>query len=147
MNGTILRITETITVDAPIERVWAVTVDLDALPSTTPTISSIERLDGGPVEVGTRARLSQPGLPRRVWTVETLDAPYRFAWATRLLGVRMVGVHDLAPAGHDRTELTLGVELEGRGAATFGRFARRSIARSLGLEAEGFSRAAAATAA
>lgn len=136
-----MQITETITVDASIERVWEMTIDLDSLPSVTPTVTRVERLDAGPVQVGTRARLSQPQLPRLVWTVETVDAPHRFTWATRLFGVRMIGVHELASAGPNQTHLTLGILFEGGGAAGMARLTRRSIARSLEVEAEGFARA------
>lgn len=136
-----MQITETVTIDAPIERVWALTLDLDALATITPTVIAVERLDDGPVQVGSRARLRQPGLRPRVWTVEQLDPPHRFSWATYLLGVRMVGVHDLSPAGEDRTHLALRVVFEGRGAALLARLGHRSIAKALATEAAGFARA------
>lgn len=137
-----MEITDTTIIDAPVERVWALTLDLEALPSTTPTVTEVERLDDGLVQVGSRARLVQPGLPRRVWTVEEVDAPHRFAWATRLLGVRMIGVHELAEAGPHRCRLTLRVVFEGRGAGLLARVGGRSIARSLAAEGAGFARAA-----
>lgn len=135
-------ITDITTIDAPIERVWALTLDLESLPKITPTVTSVERLDEGPVRVGSRARLAQPGLPARVWTVEELEAPERFAWATRLLGVRMIGIHELEALDADRCQLTLHVVFEGRGAALLGRLGRRSIGKSLTAEGAGFARAA-----
>ncbi len=140
-DGTTMEITETTTIDAPIERVWALTLDLDGLPSITPTVTKVERLDPEPVAVGSRVRLEQPGLPPRIWTVDQVDAPHRFSWSTRLLGVRMTGIHELARVGEDRTDMTLRVVFEGRGAALLGRVGRRSIARSLAAEATGFARA------
>jgi uncharacterized membrane protein len=140
-----VEIADTITIDAPVERVWELTLDVEALPSITPTVTSVERLDDGPVQIGSRTRLAQPGLPRRVWTIEELDAPFRFAWATRLLGVRMVGIHELASAGEDRCELTLRVRLEGRGAGLLESLGGRSMARALAAENAGFARAAVAT--
>lgn len=142
-----MEITETAVIDAPIERVWALTVDLEQLPSVTPTITGVERLDDGPVQVGSRARVSQPGLPARVWTVEEVDEPHRFSWGTRLLGVQMVGVHDLEAVGEDQTRLTLGVVFEGRGAGLLGRLARPSISKALAAEAAGFAQASGAMAA
>jgi uncharacterized protein YndB with AHSA1/START domain len=136
-----MEITDTITIDAPVERVWALTVDLDRLPAITPTVTAVERLDDGPVTVGSRARLRQPGLPPRIWTVEVVDEPRRFAWATRLLGVRMVGVHDLTAIGEDRCELTLRVLLEGRGSGLLAKLGGHSIARSLAAENLGFAEA------
>jgi uncharacterized membrane protein len=135
-------INDTITIDAPVERVWALTVDLDQLPAITPTVSAVERLDDGPVAVGSRARLRQPGLPPRVWTVEVVDEPHRFAWATSLLGVRMVGVHELTPLDADRCQLTLRVLLEGRGSGLLAKLGGASIARSLAAENLGFRQAA-----
>lgn len=135
----IMEITDTITIDAPIARVWALTVDLDRLPAITPTVDAIERLDLGPVVVGSRARLRQPGLPPRVWIVEVVDEPHRFAWATRLLGVRMVGIHELRALGEDRCELTLRVLLEGRGSGLLARLGGTSIARAVAAENRGFA--------
>jgi ligand-binding SRPBCC domain-containing protein len=140
-----VEITNTTTIDAPIASVWAATLDIETLPASTPTVTHVERLDSGPVQVGSRARLTQPGLPPRIWTVEELDAPHRFVWATRLLGVRMVGIHELASAGDGRCLLTLRVRFEGRGAWLLGGLGRRSIARSLTAEGAGFAAAAVAT--
>ncbi len=137
-----MEITDTLTIDAPIERVWALTLDLAALPAVTPTVTAVERLDEGPVVVGSRARLRQPGLPPRVWTVEVAEEPRRFAWATRLLGVRMVGVHELESLPDGRTQLTLRVLLEGRGAGLLHRLGGANIARSLATESAGFADAA-----
>lgn len=140
-------ITHTITIDAPIERVWDLTLDVASLPEITPTVTRVQRLDDGPIEVGSRAKLTQPGLPPRVWTVREVDAPRRFVWATRLFGVDMAGVHELAPAGPQRCELTLRVVFDGRGAGMLGRLSRRSIARAIAQEADGFARVATASAA
>lgn len=135
-------IAHTITIDAPAERVWELTVDLGSLPRITPTVTSVDLLDEQPVAVGTRARLKQPGLPPRVWRVEELDAPHRFVWTTRLLGVHMAGVHELATLGAERCQLTLRVLFDGRGSGLVGRLSRRSIARAIAQEAAGFARAA-----
>lgn len=139
-----MEFTQTRVIDATVQRVWALTLDLEGLPSTTPTIKSVERLDDGPMRVGSRARLTQPGLPARVWTVAEIDAPHRFSWSTHLLGVRMVGIHELEPVGDDRCRLTLRVVLAGRGATLLGRLAGRNLARALAAEGAGFASAAVA---
>lgn len=140
-----MEITDTTTIDAPIERVWELTLDIDRLPETTPTVAAVERLDGGPVRVGSRARLKQPGLPARTWTVEAVDPPHRFAWTTHLLGVRMTGIHELERLEPDRCRLTLRIRFEGRGAGLLGRLSRGSVGKALAAENAGFARAAAAT--
>ncbi len=138
-----MEITDTTTIDAPIERVWDLTLGIDRLPEITPTISAVERLDDGPLGVGSRARLKQPGMPARTWTVEEVDAPHRFAWTTRLVGVRMTGIHDLERLEQDRCRLTLRIRFEGRGAGLLGRLSSGSIASALAAENAGFTRAAA----
>ena len=68
---------------APIERVWDLTLDIERWPELTPTITSVERLEVGPLAVGSSARLVQPRQSPRVWTVTDLQAPTRFAWSAR----------------------------------------------------------------
>lgn len=138
-----MEITSTTTLDTTVEQAWALTIDVEALPAVTPTVTAVERLDTGPLVVGSRARLFQPGLRPLVWTVEQLDGPHLFAWSTRLLGVRMVGVHELSPLGEDACQLTLRLVLEGRGARLLGLLGRRSLSATLATEAAGFQAAAA----
>lgn len=141
-----MELSHTIDVAAPIERLWDLTVDLEGLPAVTPTIAAVERLDGsGPVRVGTRARLRQPGLPPRVWTVEEVEAPTRFVWSTRLLVVRMTGIHELEALSPTSCRLRLALRLEGPGAGLLARLAGRKLESALATEAKGFHRAATAT--
>ena len=84
-------------------------------------------------------------MPRRIWTVEQVDAPHRFAWATRLAGVRMVGIHELEHLEEGRCRLVLRIVLEGPGGRLPGRLGRRSLSRALASEAADFARAAVAT--
>lgn len=138
-----MEISDTTTIAAPIDEVWNLTLDVEGLPTITPTITSVERLDGtNAIVIGSRMRLRQPALPPREWTVETIDAPHRFAWATRLLGVRMVAVHDLDETADGQCELTLRLRFEGRGSTLLGAISRRSIARTLATENAGFATAA-----
>lgn len=144
-DGVLVEITNTTVIDATIDRVWALTLDIEGLPAITPTVTSVERVDNGPLQVGSQARLRQPGLGRRIWTVEVIDEQRRFAWATRLAGIRMVGVHDLVATSDGRTELTLRVQFEGRGAGLLAKVGARNIAKALEQENAGFVRATATT--
>ena len=47
-----MRLEHTIDINAPIDRVWDLTLDVEALPNLTSTMTSVERLDDGPLAVG-----------------------------------------------------------------------------------------------
>lgn len=96
-----MRVSHTIQIRAPLDRVWAVTLDVERWPDWTPTVTSVERLDGGPVQVGSRVRMKQPLQPPSEWVVTRCDAGKAFAWETRRPGLRMIGTHEMrtAPTG------------------------------------------------
>ena len=68
-----------IDIDATPAIVWAHTIDVESWPQTFPTVTTVERLDDGPLRVSSRARIKQPGQPHRVWTVTEIEAQHRFA--------------------------------------------------------------------
>jgi uncharacterized membrane protein len=131
----------TLPIHAGADVVWSLTEDVEAWPSTTPTMTSVERLDDGPLRVGSRARIKQPRLRPRVWTVTELEAPRRFAWQAKLGTVTMTGGHTIEPTAEGcRNTLTL--ELSGPGSRLLGVLGGRSLAAALRTENEGFRRAA-----
>jgi hypothetical protein len=151
----VVKISRTVDIEAPVERVWALTLDIERWPDHTPTMTSVERLDDGPLAVGSRARIRQPGQRRRVWTVSHLEPRRRFSWGTSLLGVRLRADHLLEPIAAERrdgpsgevggTRNTLVVELEGALARTLGAILRWPVQRAIAAENEGFRSAATAT--
>ena len=132
----------TIEIEAPVARVWALTVDLAGLPDVTPTITEVEVLDRGEVRPGTRARLSQPGLPTGVWIVEEVVPERRFVWSRTMPGLRMVASHLLEPVGDDRCRQTLSIEVDGGFASLARRVMRRPVEEALARENAGFAAAA-----
>jgi hypothetical protein len=128
-------------IHAPVDVVWDLTTDIVGLPDATPTITKVEPLDPLPLAVGGRARLSQPGLSTRVWTVTELVPGERFAWSTKVMGVRMTGRHELRAVGVD-CENTLTIEMTGLGAGLLGRLSRGRMGQSLATENAGFRRLA-----
>jgi hypothetical protein len=128
-------------IEAPIETVWDLTVDIEGLPATTPTITLAERLDDGPLRVGSTARLRQPHLRPAVWTVTRLEAPGLFEWSTRLGWLTMTGRHTLRAVGTG-TSNHLEVELAGFGAGVAARLLGGSIRKAIATENRGVKAAA-----
>jgi len=136
-----MRIEHDLIIHADIERVWALTVDVESWPSVTPTMTTVERLDHGAFGVGSRARIVQPRQRPRVWTVERLDAPHVFVWSARLGPLTMTGGHELA-ATPDGTLNRLTLDVTGPGSGLFGRLAGRQLLAAIRTENEGFRRVA-----
>lgn len=124
-------------IHAPVERVWALTVDVERWPEATPTMTEVTRLDDGPLGVGSQARIKQPAQSARVWTVTRLDEPTSFEWATTLGPLRLRGGHHLSGEGDAcRNRLTL--DVEGFGSGLFGLVAGRTLRKAIATENEGF---------
>ena len=136
-----MRIEHSITIAAPLQRVWALTMDVENWPRYTPTMTSVECLDEGPLAVGSEVRIKQPGQGAKVWAVTVLEPESRFAWSSRFMGSTMTATHQLAADG-DATTNTLIVDIEGRLAPVVGLLLRAPIRKSLRKENEGFKAAA-----
>jgi len=101
-----------VTIAAPTERVWAVMMDLERWPERIPTVDAVERLDAGPLAMGSRVRLQQPRLPTAVWTVTDLQEGSSFIWESRSRGVMITAAHVVEPRG-DTSRLTLALTVSG----------------------------------
>ena len=101
-----------VTIAAPVERVWAVIVDVGRWPERIPTVDAVERLDDGPLGVGSRTRLRQPRLGAAVWTVTQLAEWSSYTWESNSAGVRVVAEHVVEPHP-DGSRLTLAVTVTG----------------------------------
>ncbi|MEU4286753.1 SRPBCC family protein [Kribbella sp. NPDC026596] len=102
----------TITIAAPPERVWAVIVDVERWPERIPTVEAVERLDAGPLAVGSRTRLQQPRLPTAVWTVTELVDGSSYTWESRSSGVTVTATHVVEPHP-DGSRLALALRVSG----------------------------------
>jgi len=131
-----MRIEHSIEIDEPIERVWELTLDVEAWPEHTPSMTSVELLDD-PLLVGSRARIKQPAQREKVWTVTALVPRRRFAWTTKSMGTVMTASHRLAESASGTTN-TLTIDIEGALAPVIGFLLRRPIRSALTQENEGF---------
>jgi len=136
-----MRTEHTVTVEAPPEAVWAVLVDVESWPQVTASMDSVERLDAGPLRVGSRARIRQPKLPTAVWTVTELTEPERFTWVATGPGVRTTAMHEVSGSG-GTSRLRLELTQAGPLGSALGRLARGLVERYLSLEADGIKRRA-----
>lgn len=117
--------------------VWSLTLDVENWPALTSTITSVERLDDGPLRVGSQARIKQPGQRPRVWTVSRLDPPHAFEWFTTIGPLRMTGAHAIRPTPNG-CENTLSIRLEGWGRRVAEALLGRALRRTITTENHGF---------
>lgn len=133
----------TLVIEAPLDRLWHLTTDIAAWPAFLPTVQRLERLDDGPLRVGSKARIKQPAQTEAVWTVTRLEPQREFAWETRRMGMRMIGAHYLEEVpGGTRNRLT--IEVVGRGAALFMAVLGGAVRRTIREENAAFQRKATA---
>lgn len=136
-----MRIENTLKIEAPVERVWELTLDVESWPDHTPTMTSVERLDRSPIAVGSAVRIKQPAQRARIWTVSDLEPGRRFAWSTRTMGTTMTGTHTLVPSDSGTTQI-LSVDIEGRFSRLVGALIGRPIGKAIAAENLGFKTAA-----
>ena len=126
-----------IDIEAPVDRVWEVLRDVERWPEWASTVTSVRRLDDGPLAVGSRARIEQPRIPPTEYVVTELEPSRSFTWVATGPGVRTTARHLLEALGTGGTRVTLAVEQAGLVGAVMGRFYRRLTDRYLATEAEG----------
>ena len=136
---------ETTLIDAPVDLIWRLTTEVGDWPAFMPTVQRLERLDVGPLRVGSTARIKQPGQSAAVWTVTRLEPMREFTWETRRMGIRMTGRHLLEPAGSG-TRNTLVLETAGPGSGVFSALFGGLMRSSIRQEAAAFARQATAVA-
>lgn len=123
-------------IDAPAERVWEVMSDVERWHEWTPSVTSVRLLGGGPLGVGSRAVIRQPRFPPALWKVAAIEPGRSFTWVSVAPGLRVVGHHDVEPAGAG-SRATLSLELQGILGGAWGRLTRSITERYIALEARG----------
>jgi len=133
-----MRFKAVVDVAAPAQQVFDVWADVERWPEWTSSVTSVQRLDEGPLRVGSRARVRQPRLPPAVWEVTELVPGETFTWVARGPGIRTTGRHSVAPAA-DAAGVTVVAVLEQAGPLSplVGRLTRGLTERYLQTEARG----------
>ena len=129
---------ESVTIDiaATPERVWQVVTDVEDWPRWTASMSDVKRLDDGPLRVGSRARIKQPGLPVLVWEVTELDEGTSFTWVAHTPGVGTTAAH-LVSATANGSRLTLSVTWTGAFGGLTGALMGKRTRKSITVDANG----------
>lgn len=102
-------------------------------------MTSVQRLDSGPLAPSSRARIRQPKLLPAVWQVTALEPERSFTWTTGSPGVRVTARHSVEPTGNG-SRATLSLQFEGLFGGLVARLTRGLNNRYLGIEAAGLKR-------
>lgn len=133
-----------IDISAPAERVWRALMDIESWPRWTPSVTEVERLESGPLKVGSRTRVKQPRLPVYVWQVTELDEGSSFTWVTHAPGVTAKAGHQITETA-DGSHLTVSVAWSGPMAGLVGAMYAKRTRESLTQEANGHKAASEAS--
>ena len=128
----------TMETDAAPERVWEVMTDVERWPEWTETVTSVTRLDEGPLRLDSRARIEQPKLPVAEYVVVELSPGRSFTWVATSPGVRTTARHVVEALPNGGAQVRLGVEQAGPLGLVIGRLLFKGLTdRYLAIEAAG----------
>jgi uncharacterized membrane protein len=128
-----MRIGHSIEIEASPDAVWSVVIDVERWPEWTPTMETVRRLEDGPFQLGSSARIKQPQLPEAVWRVTAFTPGRQFTWETRVRGMRMIGSHELVETPGGCTS-RLNLEVSGLTAWLLWPLIRRNATRAVETE-------------
>jgi uncharacterized membrane protein len=120
-----MRFEASIDIAASAERVFSVYSDVERWPEWTKSVTSVERLDEGPLRVGSRARIRQPRLPVAVWEVTEIVPDRSFTWEAHGPGIVTTGSHLVNPLDGERAKATASLEQAGLLGPLMGRLTKR----------------------
>jgi uncharacterized protein YndB with AHSA1/START domain len=124
---------------ADVDRVWELVSDLERWGPRLPTMRDVTRVEGsGPVGVGSRYRVRQPGLPPAVYEIDEWKPGSHFTWVASAPGVRTTASHRVV-AEDGGTRLALSVVWSGPLAGVVRLLLESKAARMVATEAETFA--------
>ena len=88
-------------------------LDVEHWPEWNTAVTRVQRMDIGPLTLGSRTRIWQPKLMPAVWQVTSLDQNRRiFAWTTHTFGMKIIAYHQVDAVG-PRSRVTLALHYSG----------------------------------
>ena len=133
-----MRFEASIEITAPAQRVFDVYSDIERWPEWTDSVTTVERLDEGPLRVGSRARIRQPRLPTAEWEVTELAPGTFFTWVARGPGIVTTGSHIVAATDLEgQVTATASLQQAGPLGWVLGHLTRRLTERYLDMEVRG----------
>lgn len=130
------------TTKASAHDIWPVLSDVESWPALLPTFDKVTRLHAdGPVGVGAKFEVRQPGLPKAVYQITEWQPTTLFTWESPAPGVRSTASHRLeeTPEG---TRIVLTMTWSGPLAWLARKLYGSKARRFMTQEAEGIARAA-----
>jgi hypothetical protein len=107
------RFARSIQIEAPAAEVWAATMEVETWPAWASQFARLERMDGGPLALGSKVRVRPKGQPASVWQVTEYEAGRSFTWVSDLMpGLRVTGGHVL-PLHDNATDAEFWLESSG----------------------------------
>lgn len=121
---------------------WRLVSDVDRWDELLPTIDEVTRLSApGPVAVGARFRVRQPGIPTADYEITDWRTGTGFTWESSGLSMRATASHVLDPV-EGGTSLTVGIRWSGPAAWLARALLARKARGYLQAEADAFARLA-----
>ena len=134
-----MEIVVTVAIDAPTAVVWRELVDVERWPQWTATMTSVKRLEEGPLAIGSSARIKQPMMRAMVWRVNAFVEQQSFTWAASSPGLTLAADHELAVDGNT-TIVTLRARFSGPLGGLLGWMSSSRSRRFVQMEADGLKR-------
>lgn len=91
------------------DRLWSIASDIERWGDRLSTVNQVRPLDSGPIGVGSKFEVHQPGLPKAVWEITDWQQQGRsFTWVSTNAGLRSTAVHSVhIDDGGSRLDLSL----------------------------------------
>ncbi|HEX5000634.1 MAG TPA: SRPBCC family protein [Terriglobia bacterium] len=145
MTESATRLNVSIEIPVAPESVWAVMADVEHWHEWTQSVRSARLFGTGPLAVGSRVLMRQPGVLPTVWTVQTLTPNRGFIWTTGIPGLlHVVASHCVEPTPQG-SRASLSLKFGGMLGRVVAKRSEDRNRRYLRLEVEGLKQASTAT--